>query len=196
MFGLLITLGLGACAAGSSLNTKVTSDINKKDAVKKQEPYYYDGNHKMRSTATGEICVIQSSVHHNGHTVLIGCRSNRVYYDYTLEKLENENAEMKAMGKKFIYKEFKNIHPLGKGGNSYSSTFWPWDPEKKMRYRLENNFNTYRNMDWEKYYKKVYLKNPGFREVDHVFDEIADVEIISYEEGKKWMYGTCKPRRF
>lgn len=196
MFGILATMFLGTYAAGSSMSDLYRTKEKKNESVKNGEAYYFDSHGKMRSVKTNEICMIDYvGVNHHGHTVLTGCTTGRVYYDYTVEKANKANEEAKANGKKFVYKEYLNVHPKGKGGNSYGSTFWPYDPEKKMRYKLELNPYSTTMGNPEQYYKKIYYKEPNPNK-DYVLDDIAEIEYLSMEEGKDWWHGAGAYRRF
>ena len=197
MFGILATMFLGSCVAGSSLNDLYTTKEKKDESIKNGEAYYFDASGRMRSVVTNEICMMDYvGVRNNGHTVLTGCKTGRVYYDYTLEKMQKANEKAKAEGKKFVYKEYKNIHPRGKGGNTYGSTFWPYDPEKGMRYKLEFNTPSLTIGHPDRVYIKTYYKEPDPNKEDVFFDDIAEVEYLSREEGKAWWHGAGLYRRF
>ena len=94
MIGTLLAIGGLAYAS-----YKVVEWCNK-DEVKPSD-YYYDGNIK-RATATNERSII---TYKNGHHVLLGVKSGKIYRDYTAEKAEAANRELAAAGKKLRYVE-------------------------------------------------------------------------------------------
>lgn len=196
MLGTLLSLGLGAYAAGSALSGIGQATENKRNAIKEGKPYYYDQNNKQRSVKTDEIVItnyVDST--HGGHTVLVGCTTHTVYHDYTLEKLDEANKKLKEEGKKYIYKEYPNVHFTGRKYSSWQPTFWPYDPVVKLPYSIES-FRPYEYKEHlDKPIKKVYYVEPDPSK--HCLDmyKVDHIEYLSLEEAKPWMHGT-KRRTF
>ena len=184
MLGTLITLGLGVYALGSAISGSATETENKYNAKKDNKPYYYDHNNKMRSTETNEICtIIFSSIDHHGHQVLIGCKTNRVYHDYTLEKLKKKNDEIRAEGKKYYIKEILNV----KQSNSNKSLFMAYDPEKQLYYEIKGSV---REKDPKRKYTVSYYEAPEKKGNMGVFSmKFVRIEWMSEEEVQPYYYG-------
>ena len=182
MLGGLISLLLGGYAAGSAACGHINSNSKREKARREGEQYYYDSNHKMRSVRTNEIVtLIFYDPHYHGHQTLIASASDRLIHDYTLEALEKENQKLKEEGKKFIWKEYENIHEKGKNACTFKSCFFPYDPEKKLAFRID----LIPHYDLKKYpgkrYKKTYLKEESWG-----LTSTGKVEYLSVEEEQPW----------
>lgn len=198
MLGTLLSLGLGAYAAGSALSDIGRTTEKRNEAVNNKEPFYFDSKGKRRSTKTNEIVTTHAyDPDHDGHTVVVGCTSHKVYEDTTLKRFEEANKQLKEEGKKFYYKEYKNIHIQSNRGGYWQPAFYPFDPEKNLPYNLEL-LNWYEST--QKYpgkmFRKVYLKDhtDGRVHVD-MAGTTGRAEYLSLEEAKPWMHGT-KRRTF
>ena len=105
MFGALITLVfgtyLGITAAG-----KIQSNRKARMEARAQGKKYYMTNKYVYHTVdTDEYCRIErESNDHRNHTVCV-TSNGRVVEDYTVEKVEKYNSEIKEAGKKYYYIE-------------------------------------------------------------------------------------------
>lgn len=192
MFGTLITLGLGAYLFGSAVADSSKTMENKNEACRGGEPYYVDSKFKKRSTQTNEILTENfESSNHNGHHVLIGVNSKRVYHDYTTEAHKKANDKLREEGKRFYWKEYNGVHGPGENASSRKPSYWAYDPEKGSAYQLE--FNMYRMINHsDKRYIKRYIKPNNMLYPYMEQNKNLPCEYMTDEEAEPWSYG-CRP---
>lgn len=104
MFGFIAAIvSFVAVATDAGRVGNITAG-NRSRAEKNGDVYYYDGKNKMRSTETGEICMMN----YCGGQKLIGVKTGRVYKNYAAERLEKyikeRNAEFEADGVPIYYR--------------------------------------------------------------------------------------------
>lgn len=156
---------------------KMTSDDKSKSTMSGSKVYMdYHGNRNgkpvYRSFETNEICIF---VNEKNHRMMVGVNTKRIYQDLTQDKLDKENAELAAQGKKFHY---------------VSSMRWGWTSyEDYVKVRVENDTGlpfTVRCYDRKdgKHWVKYYLEKQGCHSVaTPLFDNGTPLtydEMMSY----------------
>lgn len=104
MFGFIAVLVSFVAVATDAGRVGGITAGNRSRAEKNGDVYYYDGRNKMRSTETGEICMMD----YHGGQKLIGVKTGRVYKNYAAEKTEKFmrecNARFEADGVPIYYR--------------------------------------------------------------------------------------------
>lgn len=100
-----VLFGGGAAMYDLFSKTSMTEKL-KKEGINNGKKTYTDFNNPRnvrRSVQTNEICTFQINY---GHRQMVGVKTHKVYQDFTQEKLDAKNAELRRAGKKFYYKDF------------------------------------------------------------------------------------------
>lgn len=192
MIGTFILCGIGLLAFGSSVANAYDNGTKRREAINKGEKYYLDNANRMHSVDNDEPCMdVGCDLRFNGHHVLVGCETNRILHDYTLESKDKENAKAKTDGKKYEWREYPGWYGCGISKSEKKSCFRPYDPEKMLPYKLEYHMDV---ISGKGRYAKTYFRLPA--DCCGVSAEISHTEYLSNTDAQPWMYRGGSSRFF
>ena len=179
--GFMDVLGFlfyGGASIVNSADKHLRTDHDIQMSKDKGRKSYYDYTGKRiveRTFDTNEI--VQLKISH-GHRQKVGIKTGYVYQDYTQEKIDKENENLKREGKKFHYESTKSMGKWFVNGSAVkikveNSTGKPFETSRFrhndgkvvfIRYYLDLNasdpmadFSTAKKMDYEE--AKLYMVN-------------------------------------
>lgn len=124
MLGILSLLVSGIIIGKESLHNNMIDTRDADRARAEGKNYYINHRGKYISLETGEICTLWTRPS-DKHMILSGVKSDRVYYDFTQERIDKIITE-NQIGKKFKIKGFMNDDFSSKG-----MVYLPTDEEGK-----------------------------------------------------------------
>lgn len=155
---IFTAIGLIGYGAFSAIKEGAELTDNMNEARAKRQYWYRDPNGKKRAIGNREPIFMTV---HNHHLVDMGAKTMRIYCDFTQEKANKANEQLKAEGKKWFWVDY------------HAGEYKPYDPKAGKFFTIRKGYDG-------KSYLKCFLNNWG------VCEKSPDPVRLSADEVKAW----------